>query len=185
LFGEFGNAYPLPTLEPLWNAAQALNLGGVPAWPGEPQTGPDAFAALDALACWCRLQIARSSAVLVQVPPPTNLEDGGRAENLPEPTTQERLHPDGPEGGRWIWWQNKRYDVPKGNVYRIIAYMWNRDSASYDELENATVFESSVAPQTVRSYANKVNNALPPGIPWRLSANSTNRQLTKVSTAEG
>jgi hypothetical protein len=51
---EFGDAYPLPTLEPLWIAAHALNLGGVPPWPGEPQNGPEAFQALDALADWCR-----------------------------------------------------------------------------------------------------------------------------------
>jgi hypothetical protein len=57
LRGELGDAYPLPTLEPLWNAAQALNLGNVPPWRGEPQTGPEAFEALTALADWCRRQI--------------------------------------------------------------------------------------------------------------------------------
>jgi hypothetical protein len=89
-------------------------------------------------------------------------------------------HPDGPEGGRWLWWQGERSDIPKGVVYRLLAFMWERASASYDALEEAGVFESAVAPQTVRSYANKANNALPHGCLWRLSADAINRQLTKV-----
>ena len=94
-------------------------------------------------------------------------------------------HPDGLEGGRWLWWKNKRHPVPKGVVYRLLEYMWGRDSASYNDIEDAGVFESAVAPGTVRSYANKVNNALLSGFPWRLSADSRARQLTRVPTAKG
>jgi hypothetical protein len=94
-------------------------------------------------------------------------------------------HPDGPEGGRWVWWKNERHMVPKGTVYRLLEYMWRRNSASYDQLVDEEVFESEVAPQTIRSYANKVNNALPPGFLWRLSADAVGRQLTKVPAAEG
>src|SRR5262249_42513346 len=90
---------------------------------------------------------------------------------------------DGLDGGRWLWWQNVKREVPKGTVYRLLAYMWDRESDSYDDLETDRVFESTVAPQTVRSYANKANNALPKGFPWRLSADSVNRQLTKISSA--
>ncbi len=90
-------------------------------------------------------------------------------------------HSDGPEGGRWVWWKNKRHAVPKGVVYRLLGHMWDRDSASYDDLRTFKVIESDVAPQTIRSYANKVNNALPAGFPWRLSSDSISRQLTKVS----
>jgi hypothetical protein len=97
----------------------------------------------------------------------------------------QETHPDGPEGGRWLWWKNKRHKVPKGTVYRLLAHMWGRDSASYDSLVKDEVFDSAVAPQTVRSYANKANNALPRGFPWRLSADSVNRQLTRVPAAEG
>jgi hypothetical protein len=93
-------------------------------------------------------------------------------------------HPDGPEGGRWVWWNNKRYDVPQGTVYRLLEHMWGRDSASYDSLEDAKVIESAVAPQTVRSYANKANNALPVGFPWRLATDSNARQLTKLPAAK-
>jgi hypothetical protein len=90
-------------------------------------------------------------------------------------------HPDGMEGGRWFWWKNKRYDVPRGTIYRLLDYMWDRDSAGYDLLENAEVFDSTVASSTVRSYANKANNALLPEFPWRLSANSVARVLTKAA----
>ena len=100
------------------------------------------------------------------------------------PTTVEP-HPDGPDGGRWFWWKNNRYDVPQGTVYRLLAHMWDRDSARYNGLEKANVFDSAVAPQTVRSYANKANNALPPGFPWRLSADSVSRQLSKVPSSKG
>lgn len=87
---------------------------------------------------------------------------------------------DGPAGGRWLWWKNVQYKVPGGVVYRLLDYMWDRDSAHYDDLVDDHVFNTSVAPQTIRSYANKTNNELPAGFPWRLSTDSDNRQLTKV-----
>ena len=101
------------------------------------------------------------------------------------PQQGDEPHPDGLEGGRWLWWKNERHEVAKGAVYRLLEYMWDRDSASYDALEDARVFESAVAPQTVRSYANKAKNALPSGFPWQLSADSVARQLTKVPAAKG
>jgi hypothetical protein len=61
LRGELGDVYALPTLEPLWNAMHALNLGDVPEWRGEPQTGPEAFEALDTVIAWCRRKIASTS----------------------------------------------------------------------------------------------------------------------------
>jgi hypothetical protein len=95
----------------------------------------------------------------------------------PPPT---ETHSDGLEGGRWLWWKGKRYNIPKGTVYRLLEFMWNRDSASYEALEQNDVFESSVLPQTVRSYVNKANTALPSGFPWRLSSDANARQLTKL-----
>jgi hypothetical protein len=91
------------------------------------------------------------------------------------------VHPDGMEGGRWLWWNNKRHDVAQGTVYRLLNYMWNRDFALYDHLLDAEVLESDVVPQTIRSYVHKANSALPNGFPWRLSTYSTNRHLTKIS----
>ncbi len=93
-------------------------------------------------------------------------------ELLPKP------HPDGPEGGRWVWWKGEKHKVPKGHVYRLIEFMWNRQSAHYNDLDDE-VFRRSMAPATVRSYANKVKTALPPGVPWRLVTDSVARCLTK------
>jgi hypothetical protein len=88
-------------------------------------------------------------------------------------------HADGPEGGRWVWWNNKRHEVPQGNVYRMIAYMWVRDSATFDDLVGP-VFDDPVEPQTIRSCANKVKNALlPTGVPWRLKTDAVSRFITK------
>lgn len=115
-----------------------------------------------------------------------SLPQGSRPSPAQEPhSSQQRgaeMHPDGPEGGRWVWWKNQRLDVPQGNVYRMIAYMWHRNSASYDDLVGP-VFDNSVDPQTVRSLANKVKNALKRiGVPWRLKTDSTNRYITKEKT---
>jgi hypothetical protein len=88
-------------------------------------------------------------------------------------------HEDGLEGGRWLWWKNVRHGVPKGTVYRLLDFMWDSDSAAYDALIAADVFASVPAPQTIRSYGNKANNALPPGFPWRLATDSVSRQMTK------
>jgi hypothetical protein len=92
---------------------------------------------------------------------------------------KDKSHPDGVEGGRWIWWKDKRYDVPEGTVYRMIEYMWDRDSASYDELFGS-VFDEPVEPQTIRSTAHKVKaTLLKIGIPWCLRTDATNRFITK------
>jgi len=91
----------------------------------------------------------------------------------------EKQHPDGPEGGRWVWWKDKRHDVPEGNVYRMIEFMWDRDFASYDVLIGP-VFENPIEPQTIRSCANRVKVALlPTGVPWCLKTDSMNRFITK------
>ena len=112
-------------------------------------------------------------------PPSKYTAPGGADQQSEEPPA------DGLEGGRWLRWKNMRYRVPRGVVYRLLDYMWARNSACYDDLIDHEVFDSVVAPQAVRSYANKVNTALPSDFPWRLSADSESRQLTKVSTAKG
>ena len=178
LRGELGDVYPLPSLAPLWVAAQSLNLGGVPRWPGEPQTGPEAFEDLDALSDWCRRQMGRPAVLLPAA--------GGRTaptSALPEkPATNaegDAERPDGVEGGCWLWWAGKRHDIPKGNVYKLVAFMWVRNSAAYDDLIGQ-VFDDPVEAQTNRSLVHKVNKALSRiGIPWKLSADSVSRQISK------
>jgi hypothetical protein len=106
----------------------------------------------------------------------------GPSPAAPQPTGADQgsgQKPDGPEGGCWLWWRGKRHDVPKGVVYLLLAYMWDRDSASYDALVGP-VFELDVAPATVRARATDVNKELKRnGIPWRLKTDSVSRQLTK------
>jgi hypothetical protein len=93
--------------------------------------------------------------------------------------------PDGPEGGRWLWWNGKRYDVASGVVYRLIKYMWTRESASYDDLFDAQVFDKDVFPSTIRARASDVNREMKRiGVPLRLSTNSVNRYLTKDASKQ-
>jgi hypothetical protein len=117
-------------------------------------------------------------------PVPTSHTVATEMQNAPGTATRG-THADGLEGGRWLWWENVRHDVPKGTVYRLLEFMWNRDSARYGALNAARVFDSEPSPQTIRSYTNKANNALPPGFPWKLSTDATNRQMTKVTAATG
>jgi hypothetical protein len=92
------------------------------------------------------------------------------------------VQPDGLEGGCWLWWQGKRYDVAKGVVYRLLAFMWDKDAASYDELVGP-VFDADVTHGTIRARASDVSLDLSRiGVPWRLSADSVSRYLTKQST---
>ena len=121
------------------------------------------------------LAIQRAT-VAAEVPPVTGQAPGQVAGTS---ITPPALHADGLEGGCWLWWKKKRYDVPKGVVYRLLEFMWNRDSTSYQSLESS-VFEDPVLFQTIRaraSDANKVLNRI--GIPWRLKADAINQYLTK------
>jgi hypothetical protein len=92
---------------------------------------------------------------------------------------------DGPEGGRWVRWQGRRHEVPAGRVYTLIAYFWNRETASFDELLGAggAVWPDPVAPQTVTSTCHRANSALPSGFPWRLSVDSASRTVAKLPAA--
>jgi hypothetical protein len=102
-----------------------------------------------------------------QIPPGLGAQDG------------HQPRPDGVEGGCWLWWKGKRHDIPKGNVFKLLAFMWDRDSASYDALVGP-VFDDPVEPQTLRSLANKANNAIAGiGLPWKFSTNSVSRLMTK------
>jgi hypothetical protein len=92
---------------------------------------------------------------------------------------QQQPRPNGVEGGCWLWWEGKRHDIPMGVVYRLIAFMWGRDSAPYGDLDG-DVFEGAVLPATVRARTSEVNRVLKKiGVPWRLQADATSRILTK------
>ncbi len=91
--------------------------------------------------------------------------------------------PDGVTGGCWVWWRGKRYDVPKGVVYRLIAHFWDRDSSPYDALldKNGGVFDDPVPPDSIRKRLSEASKALAklPGFPWRLEADSEAREARK------
>jgi hypothetical protein len=90
--------------------------------------------------------------------------------------------PDGPQGGCWLWWKGNRHDVPKGNVYKLIDYFWNRESARYDDLVGP-VFDSDVLNQSIRSECSETSEVLSRiGVPWKLSADSRSRIVTKKPT---
>jgi hypothetical protein len=92
---------------------------------------------------------------------------------------RQLLRPNGVEGGCWLWWQGKRHDIPKGVVYRLIAHMWDRDFAPYDNLEGP-VFEETVIPDSLRARVSDTNRVLKKiGIPWLLKTDATSRILTK------
>lgn len=115
--------------------------------------------------------------------PTVSIEGGGHKTQQDKPPVSENKqqpHPDGVEGGCWLWWKGKRHDVPKGNVYKLIEYFWDRDCADYQALDTQ-IFDSPVEPQTVRSNLSRVNAALKKiSIPWRLKADSEARLVTKL-----
>jgi hypothetical protein len=101
----------------------------------------------------------------------------------PASTASGATPPDGPAGGCWLWFHGKRYGVPKGVVYKLLAHMWVRESARYDDLMGTgmPVWDDPVEPQTVRSKVSEANKVLKvAGVPWRLSADSASRHVTKA-----
>jgi hypothetical protein len=108
----------------------------------------------------------------------TSAEPSEQQEPPPPP---DESHPDGLDDDGLLWWENEPHKVPAGNVYRLLKYMWGRDSASYDSLVTDKVFRTEQQPQSINSWAYKANQALPPGVPWRLSSNSVDLVLTKVA----
>ncbi|WP_162673141.1 hypothetical protein [Gemmata massiliana] len=96
------------------------------------------------------------------------------------PSSEVRVAREGPEGGRWLWWNGKRHDVPLGSVYRLIEHMWNHEFAKYDELMDGTVFDASVDSKTLGNKASEASAILRSiGVPWRLSVDSRDRVVTK------
>ncbi|MFO0824466.1 MAG: hypothetical protein U0792_15340 [Gemmataceae bacterium] len=146
-------------VEELWDMAR--HVGGADHPPPNLPTVDSEARALSAIDCLRRWVIE------VRKPPPP--PPGGSS------------HPDGPDGGRWVWWKGKRHDVPKGVVFRLIEYMWGRDSAPYATLMDEIVWDSNVAPQTVRARVSEANNNLKRiGIPWKLTADTVSRHVTKT-----
>jgi hypothetical protein len=73
---EGAGAYFLHPIAPLWGAAAALNVEGLPPWRGEPTTGPEALQALDDLAACLEEKTP------IEIVPAGFRLDGGKVENL-------------------------------------------------------------------------------------------------------
>jgi hypothetical protein len=94
LRGEMPSYYfPLPNLEPLWNAAYALELPEVPPWPGEPDDSPSALEHLSVLIGWLRSK--QHPAPATAAPASTPTEEGGALASYlsshPDATEDETL----------------------------------------------------------------------------------------------
>ncbi len=87
---------------------------------------------------------------------------------------EDEPHPDGPDGGCWVWWQGTRHDVPKGVVYKFIAHFWARDSSTYATL-NKDVFDGPVDPGSVRKRTSEVIRT--PGVNFPLPCTRTGRWI--------
>lgn len=102
-----------PSFGRLFDAALALDLGNAPAFPGEPQTGRDAIASLDALTAWCQSKQQPASADSKQKlkqPPDDAIKcyrlffaTGWKQAQLAEVLSREFHRPiDQPTVSRWI-----------------------------------------------------------------------------------
>ncbi|VTT99019.1 unnamed protein product [Gemmataceae bacterium] len=104
------------------------------------------------------------------------------AEEKPGEPLETKLA-EGPFGGRWLVVKGKKHPIPEGVVYRLMAHMWHRTTASYDNLmgSHGAVWEASVNPQSVRSKTSEVSKIWKKlGVPWRLSADSESREIKKL-----
>lgn len=91
----------------------------------------------------------------------------------------ENLHADGPRDGDKLQWKGKTITVPKGTIYKLILFMWNRDVGAYSDLEEQA-FTGPVEPKTVRDATSRTNRCLEKaGVPWRLKPDSGDRLLRK------
>ncbi len=97
---------------------------------------------------------------------------------------EENSFKDGLAGGRYLTWNNKTYDVPAGIVYRLLRFMWNRNSALYSDLTatdpDESVFDSEPGHKTVTNRVSEANWYLKLAkVPWSLQANSRSREIAK------
>jgi hypothetical protein len=80
--------------------------------------------------------------------------------------------PDGPMPPNWLWWkgQKLRIGTPKSKLsWLLLSYFWNRDSATFQELEGpGKPWPDPVSESAKMSAVTRFNNDLPAGFPWRL-----------------
>jgi hypothetical protein len=92
---------------------------------------------------------------------------------------EKPLHPDGVEGGRYLWLTGKRYDIPKGVVASIIEYMWDKNSVRFQRLID-DILEEEYEDRSICSAVYKANKVLRKHkARWILKPSLKTRQITK------
>lgn len=91
---------------------------------------------------------------------------------------RSECHADGPACGCYFWWSGVCYDIPKGVCYRLLEFMWGRDSARFDDLDG-TVFEDGFESDTLHRLNTVANRALAriPGMTRRLFVPRNSRKV--------
>jgi hypothetical protein len=180
LLDPFDSFYPPPAFRWL----HFLNTGWNPDQPGRLDDAEDALRRYNFTSVDARREIVGPTMAHAKVVRETLYLMQTFADEETAKIAPEQPHADGPEGGCWVWWQNKRHDVPTGNVYKLLLFMWRRDSAAYADLIGP-VFDDDVAPQTIRSLAHKAGKVLKRiGIPWRFSADSVSRYISRSESLQ-
>lgn len=87
-----------------------------------------------------------------------------------------------------VWYEGSEHSLPSGQVFRLIRFMWGRETATYDSLHDRNakpcqVFDDPQNDSTIKSRVGDANKAMEElrelGLKWRLSVNKTKRKLNK------
>lgn len=89
---------------------------------------------------------------------------------------------DGPGAdGQSVVYRGVRYNCPKGQVYNLIALMWGREKASYDEV-NQALDEPGLSRARIKDICSKASKILESaGIDWRISNRSSSDCIVRLS----
>lgn len=126
--------------------------------------------------------VARTGDERPETPPPDGVH---RPESL-----SGSPRPDGPVPPRALWLNGRQFTIGTHRSHRswlLLAYFWNRSSATYEELQDfssnspgvpETPWSTPVGDSAVASAVNRFNNEVPRELPWRLRTES--RCVTKI-----
>jgi hypothetical protein len=83
----------------------------------------------------------------------------GIGDRLPELQAEE--HSDGPESPCWLWWQNRRHELPP-RLWQVLACLWDRGNVAVEDLvESVWIAEGEpVSDKTIRSTISLLNTRL-------------------------
>jgi hypothetical protein len=108
----------------------------------------------------------------------------GRQPSPPEePAPKRQPGTNGPEPPFWLWWNNQKLRIGRKQYnlnWRLLDFFWNRDSATFAELQGQEKpWANPVADSTISTAILRFNNGVwPPDFPWKLA--TENRSVVKV-----